>query len=84
MHVAAKRHEAVRSARTLGDGDDHVALLGNHLVDVGVDVLQLDAHLGDEAQVDQVGGERRVARHEAGVAAHQLHDTCAPLAEGTQ
>mmetsp|Transcript_50328 Transcript_50328/g.109079 ORF Transcript_50328/g.109079 Transcript_50328/m.109079 type:complete len:504 (+) Transcript_50328:454-1965(+) len=74
----ARRNVLLPSA--LGDGDDHVALLGNHLVDVGVDVLQLDAHLGDEAQVDQVGGERRVARHEAGVAAHQLHDTDALVA----
>mmetsp|Transcript_76020 Transcript_76020/g.211230 ORF Transcript_76020/g.211230 Transcript_76020/m.211230 type:complete len:242 (+) Transcript_76020:228-953(+) len=65
---------------TLRDGDDHKVLARQDLVDVFVNVLHFELHLGDQHEVHDSRGQRSVHGDEASVAPHELHDADALVA----
>ena len=70
---------AVGVMDALGNGDQHLAAVGLvDLVDVGIELLQIEVHLGEIDQIGacaERGGKRSGARQPSGVTAHDLHDS---------
>jgi hypothetical protein len=71
--LSRRTHELV--ARALGEDYHALGLALQHPLDVREDAkpaLQLDGHLGHQAQVDLAARKRGVGRDEASVPPHQL------------
>jgi len=64
----------LRLPRALGDDDERVLVLPQLPLDVVEDRRHVELRLGNEAEVDVAGRQRRVHGDEAAVAAHELDD----------